>query len=69
MVSRLIDKDNGKITIDDQDIASMKSNELAKKLAILKQTNHTELKISVRQLVSFGRFPYSKGKLKKKIKI
>jgi len=65
MVSRLIDKDNGKITIDDQDIASMKSNELAKKLAILKQTNHTELKISVRQLVSFGRFPYSKGKLKK----
>ena len=65
MVSRLIDKDNGKITIDDQDIASMKSNELAKKLAILKQANHTELKISVRQLVSFGRFPYSKGKLKK----
>nr|WP_263314021.1 ATP-binding cassette domain-containing protein [Mammaliicoccus sp. Marseille-Q6498] len=65
MVSRLIEKDNGSIKIDNQDIASMKSNDLAKKLSILKQANHTELKISVRQLVSFGRFPYSKGKLKK----
>lgn len=65
MVSRLIERDKGNIKIDNQDIASMKSNELAKKLAILKQTNHTELKISVRQLVSFGRFPYSKGKLKR----
>ncbi|MCU5746620.1 ATP-binding cassette domain-containing protein [Staphylococcus sp. SQ8-PEA] len=64
MVSRLIDKDNGTIMLDDQDIASLKSNEMAKKLAILKQSNHTELKISVRQLVSFGRFPYSKGNLK-----
>ncbi|HEC2155889.1 TPA: ATP-binding cassette domain-containing protein [Staphylococcus delphini] len=65
MVSRLIDKDNGKITIDGQDIDAMKSNALAKKLAILKQSNHTAIKITVRQLVSFGRFPYSKGKLKK----
>ena len=65
MVSRLIETDEGNIKIDNQDITSMKSNELAKKLSILKQTNHTELKISVRQLVSFGRFPYSKGKLKK----
>ncbi|WP_192977890.1 iron ABC transporter ATP-binding protein [Mammaliicoccus vitulinus] len=65
MVSRLIETDEGNIKIDNQDIYSMKSNELAKKLSILKQTNHTELKISVRQLVSFGRFPYSKGKLKK----
>ncbi|MBW0769241.1 ATP-binding cassette domain-containing protein [Mammaliicoccus lentus] len=65
MVSRLIEKDNGSIKIDNHDISSMKSNDLAKKLSILKQTNHTELKITVRQLVSFGRFPYSKGKLKK----
>lgn len=65
MISRLIEKDQGRIKIDNEDIASMKSNDLAKKLAILKQTNHTDLKISVRQLVSFGRFPYSKGKLKK----
>ncbi|WP_323703062.1 ABC transporter ATP-binding protein [Mammaliicoccus sp. Dog046] len=69
MISRLIEKDQGRIKIDNEDIASMRSNDLAKKLAILKQTNHTDLKISVRQLVSFGRFPYSKGKLKKEDRI
>ena len=52
MVSRLIEKDNGSIKIDNHDISSMKSNDLAKKLYILKQTKHTYLKIKVRQLVS-----------------
>ncbi|GGI39267.1 ABC transporter ATP-binding protein [Mammaliicoccus stepanovicii] len=65
IISRLLEQDNGNIKIDNKDISTMKSNDLAKKLAILKQSNHTELKITVRQLVSFGRFPYSKGKLKK----
>lgn len=64
MISRLIEKDKGTVQIDNLDISEMKSNDLAKKLAILKQSNHIELKITVRQLVSFGRFPYSKGKLK-----
>ncbi|MCD0526052.1 ATP-binding cassette domain-containing protein, partial [Staphylococcus aureus] len=30
-----------------------------------KQTNHTEMNITVEQLVNFGRFPYSKGRLTK----
>src|SRR5690606_1116621 len=34
-----------------------------KKLSILKQNNHLDIKLTVRDLVSFGRFPYSKGKL------
>ena len=43
----------------------MKSEKVAKKLAVLKQANHTNLKITVRDLVNFGRFPYSKGRLNK----
>lgn len=64
MVSRLIEKDDGKITIDGQDIMESKSNELAKKISILKQSNEIRMKLTVRELVSFGRFPYSQGRLK-----
>jgi iron complex transport system ATP-binding protein len=65
MISRLIAKDNGAITIDGKDIMHTKNNELAKKISILKQSNAINLKLTIRELVSFGRFPYSQGKLKK----
>src|SRR5690625_5152362 len=64
MVSRLIEKDDGKIAIDGQDIMESKNNELAKKISILKQSNEIRMKLTVRELVSFGRFPYSQGRLK-----
>lgn len=63
MVSRLILKDEGEIYIDGQDITKGKSRELAKKISILKQSNHVNLRLTVRELVSFGRFPYSQGRL------
>ncbi|WP_314065639.1 ATP-binding cassette domain-containing protein [uncultured Vagococcus sp.] len=63
MMSRLIDKDAGEIYLDGDEVKSWKQNELAKKLSILKQANSVSLKITVRELVAFGRFPYSKGRL------
>lgn len=45
------------------DIAKWNSKELAKKLAILTQANNIQMKLTVYELVAFGRFPYSKGKL------
>ncbi|MGM0123024.1 iron compound ABC transporter ATP-binding protein [Enterococcus sp. AZ194] len=65
MMSRLISKDVGEIYLDHNEVKSWKSNELAKKLSILKQSNGTNVKITVRELVNFGRFPYSKGRLNK----
>lgn len=65
MVSRLISKDTGEILIDQKDVSRTKSSELAKKISILKQTNVINLQLTVRELVSFGRFPYSQGKLTK----
>ncbi|MEK4513226.1 ABC transporter ATP-binding protein [Paenibacillus anaericanus] len=65
MISRLITKDEGEILIDDKEIGSWKSGELAKKISILKQSNHINIKLKVKELVSFGRFPYSQGKLTK----
>lgn len=63
MISRLIAKDAGVITIDDQDLTKSKNRDLAKKISILKQSNFTTLRLTVRELVSFGRFPYSQGHL------
>src|SRR5699024_6499949 len=64
MIRRLIAKDNGEITIDGEDITKTKNNAMAKKISILKQSNSINLKLTVRELISFGRFPYSQGKLK-----
>lgn len=63
MISRLIFKDEGKVDFYNQDISSWNSKELAKKLAILTQSNNIQMKLTVEELVAFGRFPYSKGKL------
>ncbi|HZG71688.1 MAG TPA: ABC transporter ATP-binding protein [Chondromyces sp.] len=65
MVSRLIGKETGEIYIDGKEISQYKSDDLAKKISILKQSNHLNLRLTIRELVSFGRFPYSKGKLSK----
>ncbi|MEI3604150.1 ABC transporter ATP-binding protein [Pseudogracilibacillus sp. SE30717A] len=65
MVSRLIAKDEGMILIDGEDISKSKDSELARKISILKQSNSMNVKLTVRELISFGRFPYSKGNLKR----
>ncbi|NLK22264.1 MAG: ABC transporter ATP-binding protein [Epulopiscium sp.] len=66
MMSRILDKDGGEILIDGKEISQWDSNELAKKISILKQTNHINIRLTIRELVSFGRFPYSQGRLTKK---
>ncbi|WP_046174324.1 iron ABC transporter ATP-binding protein [Domibacillus indicus] len=65
IISRLMSADTGEVLIDGQKIKETKNRDLAKKIAILKQSNHLSLRLSVRDLVSFGRFPYSQGKLTK----
>lgn len=59
MISRLIASDAGIVDFDGKDIQKWKSRELSKRLAILTQTNNIQMKLTVRELVSFGRFPYS----------
>jgi len=65
MISRLLSKDTGEIYIDGVEIGKCKSNELAKKISILKQSNNINIRLTIRELVSFGRFPYSQGNLTK----
>ncbi len=65
MISRLIAKDSGVIHFEDKDLTKWKSKELAKRLAILTQHNNVQMKLTVKELVSFGRFPYSGSHLTK----
>ncbi|WP_288812990.1 ABC transporter ATP-binding protein [uncultured Corynebacterium sp.] len=65
MIGRLLDIDEGAIEVAGLDVSSTKSKDLAKVVSILRQENHFITKLTVRQLVSFGRFPYTQGRLKK----
>lgn len=66
MISRTLKKDSGSVYIDEIKLVDWQNNELAKRLAIMKQSEHITLRITVYDLVAFGRYPYSKGKLSKK---
>lgn len=63
MVSRLLDADTGEVLIDKTNTKQMKSNDFSKRVSILKQSNFMNVRLTIRELVSFGRFPYSKGRL------
>ena len=63
MMGRLMGMDAGAIEIAGYDVTSTKSADLAKIVSILRQENHFITRLTVRQLVGFGRFPHSKGRL------
>ncbi|MFD0556186.1 iron complex transport system ATP-binding protein [Stackebrandtia endophytica] len=63
MVGRLLGMDEGSVEIAGYDVATTNSKDLAKIVSILRQENHFVTRLTVRQLVGFGRFPHSKGRL------
>ncbi|MBY7947196.1 iron chelate ABC transporter ATP-binding protein VctC [Vibrio fluvialis] len=63
MASRLANRDEGKVWIDSKELVDWDTKALAKKLSVLRQANTLTMRFTVRELVSFGRFPYSQGKL------
>ncbi|MGN0305670.1 MAG: ABC transporter ATP-binding protein [Lachnospiraceae bacterium] len=63
MISRLIAKDEGMVDFEGKEMKEWKSRELSKRLAILTQHQNIQMKLTVRELVSFGRFPYSGNRL------
>lgn len=56
-IGRLIATDHGSITIDGLNVATAKSRDVARRLAILRQDNHLAIRLSVEDLVAYGRFP------------
>ncbi len=64
MASRLTDSDAGEVIIGDKLLAEWDTKELAKHLAVLRQSNNINMRFTIRELVCFGRFPHSQGRLK-----
>ena len=62
MISRLLPMSSGKVSVDGLDVTHTPSDVLAKRLAILRQDNHLSARLTVRDLVGFGRYPHSKGR-------
>ena len=63
LVSRLMPITAGKVRVAGLDVATTPTEALARIMAILRQDNQSTLRLTVRDLVGFGRFPHSKGRL------
>ena len=63
IVGRLIPAEEGNVRVDGMDVSDSDSAELARRLSILRQENQVSVRLAVRELVEFGRFPYSRGRL------
>ncbi|MFT3689056.1 ABC transporter ATP-binding protein [Paenirhodobacter sp.] len=63
IISRLSQADSGKVTVDGLDVATTPGAVLARRLSILRQDNHMTARLTVADLVAFGRYPHSRGRL------
>ncbi|MBQ0821784.1 ABC transporter ATP-binding protein [Microvirga terrae] len=66
MISRLLPLSTGTVAVDGLDVTQTPSDVLARRLSILRQDNRVTSRLTVRDLVEFGRYPYSKGRLTQK---
>jgi len=63
IIGRLLRAEGGRVTLDGMDLATAPGPVVARRLAILRQDNHTTARLTVRDLVGFGRYPHSRGRL------
>ncbi|MEH3147680.1 MAG: ATP-binding cassette domain-containing protein [Methylobacterium frigidaeris] len=63
MVSRLLPMSAGRAFVDGLDVASTPGDVLARRLGILRQENAVTARVTIRDLVAFGRYPHSRGRL------
>jgi iron complex transport system ATP-binding protein len=62
MVGRLLGMDAGTVRLDGDDVHRTKGEVLARRLSMLRQDNSLTSRLTVRDLVAFGRYPHSLGR-------
>ncbi len=62
VVSRLLKPDSGTVTVDGDPLHRLRPDESARRIAVLRQDNHLGVRLSVQDLVTFGRYPYTRGR-------
>lgn len=63
-IARLLPMQTGRITVDGMKVAPANRRALATKLAILPQQVHFATRLTVKELVQFGRYPHCQGRLR-----
>lgn len=63
LIARLLTPTRGDIMIEGRRVADIHIGDYAKRVATLRQSPEFNLRLTVEELVSFGRFPYSRGSL------
>ncbi|MBB3267180.1 iron complex transport system ATP-binding protein [Azospirillum sp. OGB3] len=63
IISRLLPMSSGTVEIDGLDVTTTPGAVLARRLSILRQDNQIMSRLTVEDLVAFGRYPHSKGRL------
>ncbi|MEP1444961.1 MAG: ATP-binding cassette domain-containing protein [Paraglaciecola sp.] len=64
-IGRLLDIEQGEILLRNTSIRDISLKNYAKRVATMRQFHNLNLRLTVRELVAFGRFPYSQGALTK----
>ncbi len=62
IMSRLTRTDAGRVSIDGLDVTRAPGRELARRLSVMRQENHVAARLTVQDLVAFGRFPHNRGR-------
>ena len=61
-LGRLLQPNSGYVEVDHKAINSWPPNELARKLAIMTQSNFIQTRLMVEDLIQFGRYPHHQGR-------
>lgn len=64
VVARLLTPHSGQVLVDGLDVATAAPEVIARRLAVLRQDNHITARLTVLDLVRFGRFPHCRGRLR-----
>jgi iron complex transport system ATP-binding protein len=67
-MARLQPLQQGEIWLDEHNISQAPSRTIAQKLAILTQDNHVHSRITVQDLLMFGRYPHHQGRIRQEDK-
>ncbi|OAT52258.1 iron ABC transporter ATP-binding protein [Providencia heimbachae] len=59
----LVADEGGYVKVNDLDVSTTPSDKLATCLSVLRQENQFASRLTVEELVGFGRYPYTKGRL------
>ncbi|MXP26920.1 ATP-binding cassette domain-containing protein [Altererythrobacter indicus] len=61
MMGRLLARSSGEVRLEGEDIAVLRPADFARRIATLRQSPDFNLRLTVDELVAYGRFPYSRG--------